>query len=328
MVKYSKYPEAIDTSTELPLATDNVTEVKAEVVNRQRDALINIESELGTNPSGTYSTVKDRFDAIEQGVAGSGSDLTIAQEDTNVVAQTTKMNFTGAVTVTKNGSHNADIVIGDAGTVQRQETFATADSQTAFTLNFTPIQSNSVMMFVNGVKQDYGVDYSVVGKAVTYSGVTLIASDKIEFWYLQSLGAVPSAEILNVPTKMLVYGISGLQQTVETTAEQKGCIVFNPTEFFGGNGSSIRLVSVLQVATIGQTCSLELFNLTDGITVTTITSTSTVPEIQMSSVLTTPSDLPNTQTLYGLRMFRTGGTTTDFVGCYVAYLEVNYTGAA
>lgn len=64
---YTKYPNSIDTSTELPKATDNITPVMAEVVNRLREAIIAIENELGINPSSTYGTVRDRLDAISDG---------------------------------------------------------------------------------------------------------------------------------------------------------------------------------------------------------------------------------------------------------------------
>jgi hypothetical protein len=64
MPSYSKYPFAIDDSTSLPLSTDLVTEVKAEVVNRLRDSILKIQNELGINPSAEYGTVKDRLDTL------------------------------------------------------------------------------------------------------------------------------------------------------------------------------------------------------------------------------------------------------------------------
>lgn len=72
MATYSKYPNQIDTTTELPLATDLVTPVKAEVVNRLQDAIIAIETELGVQPSSTYGSVKNRLDIIEAGGGGGG----------------------------------------------------------------------------------------------------------------------------------------------------------------------------------------------------------------------------------------------------------------
>lgn len=69
MPSYSKYPTAIDDSTTLPISTDLVTEVKAEVVNRHRDAIIKIQNELGINPSAEFGTVKDRFDNFQSQIS-------------------------------------------------------------------------------------------------------------------------------------------------------------------------------------------------------------------------------------------------------------------
>ena len=65
MPAYSKYPSTIDDSTSLPLSTDLVTDVKAEVVNRLRDSILKIQNELGINPSAEYGTVKDRLDFLQ-----------------------------------------------------------------------------------------------------------------------------------------------------------------------------------------------------------------------------------------------------------------------
>lgn len=61
----TKYPAQIDTSVELPTAVDNQTKILAKLFNRLRDAIIAVESELGTRPSGSYSTVKGRFNTLE-----------------------------------------------------------------------------------------------------------------------------------------------------------------------------------------------------------------------------------------------------------------------
>ena len=76
MSEYSNYPNQIDTTTELPKATDNVTPVKAELFNRLRDAIVSVENELGIQPSSIYSTVKDRLDAMDgriSSISGGGT---------------------------------------------------------------------------------------------------------------------------------------------------------------------------------------------------------------------------------------------------------------
>lgn len=65
MAEFTNYPNQIDTTNELPKATDNVTPVKAELFNRLRDAIVAIETELGIQPSSTFSTVKARLDALD-----------------------------------------------------------------------------------------------------------------------------------------------------------------------------------------------------------------------------------------------------------------------
>lgn len=64
----TNYPAQIDTSISLPSAVDNLTPVMGSVVNRLRDAILAIETELGIKPSGLYTTVRARLDAIEAGL--------------------------------------------------------------------------------------------------------------------------------------------------------------------------------------------------------------------------------------------------------------------
>lgn len=63
---YTKYPKQIDTTIELPIIVDMRTPIIGEVINRHRDAIIAIESELGINPSKEYGNVRDRLDILEQ----------------------------------------------------------------------------------------------------------------------------------------------------------------------------------------------------------------------------------------------------------------------
>lgn len=63
------YPIGIDGFAQLPIIIDGVSPVRADDVNRVRDAIVAVERELGINPSGTYSTVKTRLDALDSLVA-------------------------------------------------------------------------------------------------------------------------------------------------------------------------------------------------------------------------------------------------------------------
>jgi len=81
---YSKYPNQLDDSTTLPPAVDLVTPVKAEAVNRLRDAILAIEAELGAQPSGAYGAVKARLDAMQAQVTTIGQDLDAVEAELGV----------------------------------------------------------------------------------------------------------------------------------------------------------------------------------------------------------------------------------------------------
>lgn len=64
----SKFPAQIDNDITLPKVVDNLSPVRGDTVNRLRAAIIAIENELGIKPSGIYSTVRGRLDALENAV--------------------------------------------------------------------------------------------------------------------------------------------------------------------------------------------------------------------------------------------------------------------
>lgn len=65
----TQYPNNIDNTTTLPDVIDGVSPMVADDVNNVKDAVLAIEQELGTNPSGSSTTVKDRFDALESSIS-------------------------------------------------------------------------------------------------------------------------------------------------------------------------------------------------------------------------------------------------------------------
>lgn len=75
----SIYPGAIDGYAQLPLVIDTVTHINADTVNRLRSAIVNVETELGIEPKGTYDDVRARLDALEtilSSLIGDDFDLT------------------------------------------------------------------------------------------------------------------------------------------------------------------------------------------------------------------------------------------------------------
>ena len=132
------------------------------------------------------------------------------------------------------------------------------------------------------------------------------------------------------PTKQI---LSGLVQTNLTGPDEWGCFPFDPSKYYAGNQVHVRsivLCAVLNVSVGGQTCTLELFDKTLGQTVVTITSTSLSPAIVRSGVIpisTTgaANTIASTEHLYGVRLSRTGGSSSNYVVCKYAALELNFT---
>lgn len=168
-----------------------------------------------------------------------------------------------------------------------------------------------------------GVTLGKDGGTVAVLGTLTVAEDVVVTDDL----TVGGSRLLPLPAMLPVCAISGLQQTASTGFDERGAITFNPANFFAGNGHITRTIvfaAVLECATGGQTCSLELFNITDGLTVVTLTTTATSPTSVVSATLVVPTNLPNSTKLYGVRLKRTGGTSADLVSCKMARLEIYY----
>jgi hypothetical protein len=61
----SKYPNQIDTPSELPLVRDNITEISSDIINSIRSAVVQIEKTLGINPQGTTGqTLAERISKV------------------------------------------------------------------------------------------------------------------------------------------------------------------------------------------------------------------------------------------------------------------------
>ncbi len=61
----SKYPNQIDTPSELPIIRDGITEISSDIINSLRGAILQIEKTLGVNPQGAAgNTVSSRIDSV------------------------------------------------------------------------------------------------------------------------------------------------------------------------------------------------------------------------------------------------------------------------
>jgi hypothetical protein len=93
------------------------------------------------------------------------------------------------------GITNLDWVAANIGSTVVAETLpVTVNGQILFTLSENPLAATTVNMFVNGLRQSYGTDFTISGTAVTFISPTLslTTSDKVDFWYVStnlSIGA-------------------------------------------------------------------------------------------------------------------------------------------
>lgn len=204
-LKYPRYPCDFDDprpaqdSLGLPVIQDLITPVIAEVANRNRESTLAIEYELGIQPSGTFTTVRARLDALEgllcsiwTTINGSGSPIDIRWDNNLILQGVRTINFTGtAITsILDAGGLQANIQIdggGSSGDCDGYEPVHEALAvnsigQVNFTLSNTPL-NNIVVFWVGGIKQEIG-DYTVSGTSLTWTGSTeLIPEDVVEVLY-------------------------------------------------------------------------------------------------------------------------------------------------
>jgi len=115
--------------------------------------------------------------------------------------------------------------------------------------------------------------------------------------------------------------VAGRQTWDQTSPVAIGVRPINPSAYVTKN-RTITLYAWLEV-TAGCTANLELYNVTDSVSVHTFTSTSSTGEMK-SQVLTVPTNLPNSSKVYALRLSRSGGNSGDTVACKSAYVEITY----
>jgi len=65
----TQYPNGIDNTSSLPYVTNGVSPMVGDDVNRLRDAVVAVETELGANPSGTFTSVDARIEAAETAIS-------------------------------------------------------------------------------------------------------------------------------------------------------------------------------------------------------------------------------------------------------------------
>lgn len=101
----TQYPDGIDSTSSLPYVTNGTSPMVGDDVNRLRDAIVAVETELGINPSGTFTSVDARLGEAEAAIAGYANSTFLVLSADGFVSQ--ERVFSPSV--------NFDVVDGGAG---------------------------------------------------------------------------------------------------------------------------------------------------------------------------------------------------------------------
>lgn len=77
----SLYPNAIDGQAQIPITRDRITEITASKLNSLREAIINVQTELGLVPKDEYASVAARLAAMQVQLAVLEASLTVVEND-------------------------------------------------------------------------------------------------------------------------------------------------------------------------------------------------------------------------------------------------------
>ena len=191
-------------------STQNLFETIA--VSGQSNVVADSATDTLTLVAGTGMTITTdaSTDTITFASSGGGGSLTIQDEGSSLSTAGTTLNFVGAgVTASGTGSTKTITISGassssvyqytDAGMTEyeytatsNQTTFTGSDSNSATLL----YEAGSIMVFLNGVLQDDGVDYNATnGTSVVFTSA-LAASDEVRIVTISSTASVHN------PTKL------------------------------------------------------------------------------------------------------------------------------
>ena len=214
---YTRYPCDIDDARVgdtkgLPVIVDLQTPIKAEVVNRQREAILAIEGELGINPSGDYSTLRDRLDEIQSTLCTIWGGL----DNVGIIIQT------GVVRVLNQSSYLAD------GYGVRELNFKDSGVVAALDPSFATNGRVNVTIPYQNLSQVLGKGNSSGGNNINLSGNSRV------------INSLDPASPQDVATKSYVDGKTTLfhQERFIATASQTSFVLSNTpsslqaTEFF------------------------------------------------------------------------------------------------
>lgn len=179
----TQYPNSVDTNSTLPKVVDGVSPIKANDVNQLQEAVIAVQTEVGTNPSSTFGTVKDRLTSIEASIAAVNTDainINVADLDgyftvDNVEAALAELAAGTAVKIgNPEDSTYTDGLFTDFGVGTRLGVAIDRFNEVLKSLAPSPAPSLSDMSFTSGAGPAGNVSF---GASNTIGGYTNVGTD-------------------------------------------------------------------------------------------------------------------------------------------------------
>lgn len=308
-----KYPASIDTEIELPTVIDNVTPVGGTIINNLRNAILAIEAELGVKPSGIYSNVRSRINALEIAVSnitgGGGGNTVVFGGDLASPTSTTQT----VIGIQGRPVNDAVPLSGDV--------YVWSGSEWAPGASFTPGGDLSGSVTSQTVIALQG--HSVANTAPTDAYV-LTWEQSSTSWKPKAIQVTSVQNGGNYGGFFDIIAFSNITSTSETTFVSGGIFEFDKTAWTAANGTrTIKLRVIAQ--TTGPEMTIELFNSTADSTVTgsSLTTTSTTPVALTTGDLS--ANLTNGNAIYIVQIkMAGGGTVFDQVILNSAVLKIEW----
>jgi hypothetical protein len=211
----TRYPNGIDNTSSLPYVTNGVSPMVGDDVNRLRDAVVAVETELGANPSGTFTSVDARIEAAETAI----SDY----------------------------ANSTFLVLSTDGFISQERVFSPS-------VNFAAVDGGAGANYEIDLASSVGIgtitpasDYSLTldGDGATRIGGITLRSAGTDTFRIGSASALDAANIslMNPNAGYVSFGTNGAERVKITSAGDVGIGTLAPSERLHVSGGNLLLES-------------------------------------------------------------------------------------